>query len=64
MTLAFTVAELRKYKSLLKKCSDALDLERDEEIVLEALRLLLKGEGYATESATSPAGILVPGGGC
>ena len=26
--------------------------------VLEALRLLLKGEGYATESATSPAGIL------
>ena len=26
--------------------------------VLEALRLLLKGEGYTTESATSPAGIL------
>jgi DNA-binding NtrC family response regulator len=26
--------------------------------VLEALRLLLKAEGYATESATSPAGIL------
>ena len=26
--------------------------------VLEALRLLLKGEGFATESATSPAGIL------
>src|SRR5271157_5885965 len=26
--------------------------------VLEALRLLLKGEGYITESATSPAGIL------
>ncbi len=26
--------------------------------VLEALRLLLKGEGYVTESATSPAGIL------
>src|SRR5208337_4779042 len=26
--------------------------------VLEALRLLLKGEGYVTESATSPSGIL------
>jgi len=26
--------------------------------VLEALRMLLKGEGYITESATSPAGIL------
>jgi len=30
----------------------------DQPDVLEALRLLLKGEGFATESATSPAGIL------
>lgn len=30
----------------------------DQRDVLEALRLLLKGEGYAVETATSPAGIL------
>ena len=30
----------------------------DQPDVLEALRLLLKGEGFGTESATSPAGIL------
>jgi len=30
----------------------------DQTDVLEALRLLLKGEGYETQSATSPAGIL------
>src|SRR6202451_707108 len=30
----------------------------DQQDVLEALRLLLKGEGFKTESATSPAGIL------
>jgi DNA-binding NtrC family response regulator len=30
----------------------------DQADVIEALRLLLKGEGYSTDSATSPAGIL------
>ncbi|MBX6363375.1 MAG: response regulator, partial [Gemmatimonadetes bacterium] len=30
----------------------------DQPDVLEALRLLLKGEGFETETATSPAGIL------
>jgi len=30
----------------------------DQPDVLEALRMLLKGEGYQTESATTPAGIL------
>jgi DNA-binding NtrC family response regulator len=30
----------------------------DQQDVLEALRLLLKGEGFETQSATSPAGIL------
>src|SRR6266849_2767341 len=30
----------------------------DQGHVIEALRLLLKGEGYRTESATSPAGVL------
>jgi DNA-binding NtrC family response regulator len=30
----------------------------DQPHVLEALRLLLKGEGFETESATSPAGVL------
>src|SRR5574340_1008210 len=30
----------------------------DQADVLEALRLLLKGEGYQIESATSPAGIV------
>jgi hypothetical protein len=43
VTLAFTAAELRKYKSLLQECGDGLDLERTEEIVLEALRLAKGG---------------------
>src|SRR5216117_790980 len=30
----------------------------DQSHVIEALRLLLKGEGYRTEAATSPAGVL------
>src|SRR5258706_15037650 len=30
----------------------------DQSHVIEALRLLLKGEGYQAESATSPAGVL------
>jgi FixJ family two-component response regulator len=30
----------------------------DQTHVIEALRLLLKGEGYRTESATSPAGVV------
>src|SRR3712207_3845084 len=30
----------------------------DQQDVLEALRLLLKGEGFAIETAKSPAGIL------
>src|SRR5260370_13640450 len=30
----------------------------DQSHVIEALRLLLKGEGYRTESATSPAGVV------
>src|SRR5258708_39114932 len=30
----------------------------DQSHVIEALRLLLKGEGYRTESAASPAGVL------
>src|SRR5437899_10339487 len=30
----------------------------DQSHVIEALRLLLKGEGFRTESATSPAGVL------
>src|SRR3977135_4342911 len=30
----------------------------DQQDVLESLRLLLKGEGYQTESVTSPAGVL------
>src|SRR2546421_9330097 len=30
----------------------------DQSHIIEALRLLLKGEGYRTESATSPAGVL------
>ena len=30
----------------------------DQRDVLEALRLLLKGEGFAIETASSPAGVL------
>src|SRR2546423_15108106 len=32
----------------------------DQPDVLEALKLLLKGEGYEVESATSPRGVLSP----
>ncbi|HEY2825592.1 MAG TPA: response regulator, partial [Gemmatimonadales bacterium] len=30
----------------------------DQRDILEALRLLLKGEGFVTETATSPGGVL------
>ena len=45
------------------KSSDAAAPDRvlvadDQRDVLEALRLLLKGEGFAIETATSPAGVL------
>ena len=39
VTLAFTAAELRKFKLLRQKCADAFDLENNEEIILEALRV-------------------------
>ena len=35
----------------------------DQPDVLEALRLLLKSEGYATESAKSPAAARLPASG-
>src|SRR3989442_6585401 len=37
---------------------DSILIADDQSHVIEALRLLLKGEGYRTESATSPAGVL------
>ena len=37
---------------------DSLLIADDQSHVIEALRLLLKGEGYRTEAATSPAGVL------
>src|SRR5580658_3010178 len=43
----------------MKSASDGRVLIADDQHdVLEALRLLLKGEGFEIESATSPAGIL------
>jgi len=36
----------------------AILIADDQSHIVEALRLLLKGEGYRTESATSPAGVL------
>src|SRR5258708_36105421 len=43
----------------MKSMSDGRVLIADDQPdVLEALRLLLKGEGFQIESATSPAGIL------
>ena len=41
----------------MKSASPRLLIADDQPDVLEALRLLLKGEGYQTESATSPSGI-------
>ena len=38
-------------------CASVLIAE-DQPAVLEALRILLKGEGYQTEQASSPAGLL------
>src|SRR3989449_2105212 len=37
---------------------DSLLIADDQSHIIEALRLLLKGEGYRTEAATSPAGVL------
>jgi len=42
----------------MKTASPRLLIADDQVDVLEALRLLLKGEGYQIESATSPSGIL------
>src|SRR5215813_1662344 len=42
----------------MKTASPRVLIADDQPDVLEALRLLLKGEGYQIESATSPAGIL------
>ncbi|MEE8111785.1 MAG: response regulator, partial [Acidobacteriota bacterium] len=38
--------------------SPRLLIADDQADILQSLRLLLKGEGYGTESATSPAGVL------
>src|SRR5438093_7333555 len=43
---------------VMKTASPRLLIADDQVDVLEALRLLLKGEGYQIESATSPSGIL------
>src|SRR5438876_7514446 len=43
---------------VMKTASPRLLIADDQPDVLEALRLLLKGEGYQIESATSPAGIM------
>src|SRR6185436_19429513 len=42
----------------MKTGSPRLLIADDQQDVLEALRLLLKGEGYQIESATSPSGIM------
>src|SRR5262245_61927537 len=41
----------------MKTASPRVLIADDQSDVLEALRLLLKGEGYQIESATSPVGI-------
>src|SRR6516165_886330 len=42
----------------VKDSSPRVLIADDQPDVLEALRMLLKGEGFATESAASPSGIL------
>src|SRR5215467_9484954 len=42
---------------VMKTASPRVLIADDQADVLEALRLLLKGEGYQIESATSPSGI-------
>src|SRR5512135_1332501 len=42
----------------MKSSSARLLVADDDPVVLEALRLLLKGEGYQVETATSPGGVL------
>src|SRR5215467_8621896 len=43
---------------VMKTASPRVLIADDQADVLEALRLLLKAEGYQIESATSPSGIL------
>src|SRR5438477_12179755 len=43
---------------VMKKASPRVLIADDQADVLEALRLLLKSEGYQIESATSPSGIV------
>jgi DNA-binding NtrC family response regulator len=45
-------------KGVMKERNDRVLIADDQQDVLEALRLLLKGEGYELESASSPAGVL------
>jgi CheY-like chemotaxis protein len=42
----------------MDKSAPRILIADDQPDVREALRLLLKGEGYQTETASSPAGIL------
>ena len=43
---------------LADPCAPRVLIADDQQDVLEALRFLLKGEGYQIEAATSPTGIL------
>src|SRR5262245_15992195 len=55
---ATSASQHRGYSShVMKPASTRVLIADDQADVLEALRLLLKGEGYQIESATSPAGI-------
>jgi hypothetical protein len=42
-TLALTTAELLEFKLLVQKCGDEFELEKDEDIVLQALRVASAG---------------------
>src|SRR5580698_7147382 len=62
---AVLIVRLRKERGLPARIETMADpsqgrilIADDQPDVLEALRLLLKGEGYQIDSATSPAGIL------
>jgi DNA-binding NtrC family response regulator len=48
----------REIETLMSQPSPRVLVADDQPDVLEALRLLLKGEGYAIETAASPAGVL------
>jgi DNA-binding NtrC family response regulator len=56
--VALCAAKAVRREGVMKERNDRVLIADDQQDVLEALRLLLKGEGYQLETASSPAGVL------